>query len=89
MAHMKDARQVKQIIDIYAEASGQIVNADKSSIFFGKNIKGESKNRILEMLGGMKEIKQSKYLGLPRVIGRSNKQVFIYIKEKIINKLKG
>ena len=39
------------------------------------------------MLGGMKEVKQSKYLGLPMVIGRTKKQVFSYIKERVIKRL--
>ena len=32
---------------------------------------------------------QSKYLGLPMVIGRSKRQVFNYIKERVMGKIKG
>ena len=35
----------------------------------------------------MKEVKQSKYLGLPMVIGRTKRQVFSYIKERVIKRL--
>ena len=41
------------------------------------------------MLGGMKLVKQRKYLGLSNVIGRSKRQVFNYIKEKVISRMGG
>lgn len=42
------------------------------------------------MLRGMQQVSQSKYLGLPLVIGRSKRQVFDFIRQKtIITRLKG
>nr|XP_027122107.1 uncharacterized protein LOC113739060 [Coffea arabica] len=49
----------------------------------------EEKVEILRILGGMQQVRQSKYLGLPMVIGRSKRQVFNYIKEKVLRRLKG
>lgn len=37
----------------------------------------------------MKYVKQSRYLGLPLVIGRSKRQVFNYIKERVISRMGG
>ena len=37
----------------------------------------------------MKDIGDSKYLGLPSLIGRSKKRVFRYLKEKVIKKIEG
>ena len=39
------------------------------------------------MLDGIKEVKQSRYLGLSMVIERIKKQVFTYIKERVVKKL--
>ncbi|XP_071920735.1 uncharacterized protein [Coffea arabica] len=74
-AYDREAGQVRRILERYAAASGQIINAEKSYVFFSKNTEERQKARILGMLGGMKEVKQSKYLGLSMVIGRTKKQV--------------
>ena len=58
-------------------------------MFFSKNTEESNKAEILRILGGMKQVDQSKYLGLPMVIGRSKRQVFNYIKEKVMGKIKG
>lgn len=39
------------------------------------------------MLQGVTKQKNSKYLGLPLVIGRSGKQIFRFIKEKVSKKI--
>ncbi|XP_027082670.1 uncharacterized protein [Coffea arabica] len=54
-----------------------------------KNTEESNKAEILRILGGMKQVDQSKYLGLPMVIGRSKRQVFNYIKERVMGKIKG
>ena len=66
-----------QTIKVYEEASGQMINAEKSCVFFSKNIEEITKTGILRTL----DVKQSKYLGLPRAIGRPKKQIFNYIKD--------
>ena len=86
-ANKEGAGEVMQILKQYGEASGQIVNMEKSSVFFGKNTDEGRKQEILGILGGMKLVKQSRYLGLPMVIGRSKRQVFSYIKEKVVSRL--
>ncbi|XP_071917117.1 uncharacterized protein [Coffea arabica] len=68
------AGEVMQILRKYEEASGQVFNVDKSSAFFSKNTVEESKGEILNILGGMSQARQSKYLGLPMFISRSKMQ---------------
>lgn len=49
--------------------SGQMINIDKSTVFFNKNV-GEGKRRsIRRKLRNMKHVKQSRYPGHPSVIG--------------------
>ncbi|XP_071918969.1 uncharacterized protein [Coffea arabica] len=89
LASLKEARQVMRILEIYEIASRQKINTDKSSVFFSKNTDESKKAAILGLLGGMKHVDQSRHLGLPMVIGKSKRQVFNYIKVKVLEKLKG
>ena len=75
------------ILDLYEAASGQKVNVDKSSIFFTINTPLKLKAEIMEVMGAMQDSKHNKYLGLPSIIGKSKKEVFAEIKEKVAKKL--
>nr|XP_023913144.1 uncharacterized protein LOC112024742 [Quercus suber] len=76
-----------QILNSYEAASGQKVNADKSSIFFSPNTPNDVKEEILSILGPMQYSQPKKYLGLPSLIGKSKNQVFAEIKERVSKKL--
>ena len=89
IANKEEGEKVMQLLKRYGDASGQVINAEKSSVFFSKNTRKEGKAEILDILGGMKEAKQSKYLGLPLVIGRPKRQIFNYIRERVINRMCG
>ena len=49
----------------------------------------KKKNEVLDILGPMQDSRCSKYLGLPSIIGKSNNEVFVEIKEKVGRKLLG
>ena len=70
-------------------ASGQKINANKSSVFFSHNAPSGLKNEVLEILGPMQDQRHSKYLGLPSIIGKSKKEIFAEVKEKVGKKLSG
>ena len=73
----------------YEEVSGQKVNTDKSSIFFSPNTAQTTRDEIFNILGPMQNSRHTKYLGLPSLIGKSKKQVFEILKEKVGQKLVG
>ena len=50
--------KVRQIINSYTEAFDQIINVDKSLVFFGKNMREDGKIEMLEILWGMKQAEQ-------------------------------
>lgn len=77
-----------RILDVYGKATGQLINSDKSSVFFSKNGTEDQKKQLLGNMRGMKEARQSKYLGLPLVIGRSKNQVFGFIEDRVNHRLK-
>ncbi|CDP14470.1 unnamed protein product [Coffea canephora] len=72
---------------MYEEASGQLINLEKSSVFFSKNMPMEQRQDVCSALGGMTEMTQGKYLGLPMVISRTKEQIFGFIKENIKRKM--
>ena len=63
------AEEVKDILQVYCEASGQQVNMDKSSIHFAKGCPGSLREEIKGILGVDNEALTEKYLGMPLMSG--------------------
>ncbi|KAL3506894.1 hypothetical protein ACH5RR_032276 [Cinchona calisaya] len=84
-----EARNVLQIIKLYETTSKQLVNLDKSSIFFNRNTNYGIQGDICVILGNVRKVTQGKYLGLPMVITRSKHQVFGAAKERVSSKING
>ncbi|XP_027169605.1 uncharacterized protein LOC113769345 [Coffea eugenioides] len=82
-ASCQEAHELTKILRSYEQASGQMINLDKSSAFFSKNVNQKSKEAVCSKLEGIQQVAQGKYLGLPMVVTRSKKQLFGYIKENI------
>lgn len=71
-------------LELYANASGQVVNLDKSQITFSLNVNAEDQ----EMIMGLFEIDESNnvhytYLGLPSFVDKNKKATFQMLKEKV------
>jgi hypothetical protein len=80
---------MKALINSYQQASGQLVNYNKSEIIFSKKVDHNIKEEIKNILP-MQEVNHfSKYLGQPTFIGRAKSQVFSYILDRVGKKLKG
>jgi hypothetical protein len=70
-ANIEEVNYINSIILDYQNASGQLVNINKSEIMFSKYVKEEVKRSIHHILP-MQHVEQfSKYLGMPTYIGRS------------------
>jgi hypothetical protein len=88
-ASQKEANVIKDIINEYQEASGQLVNMEKSEIMFSKHVPPNTKNDINQILPMKRVSFFSKYLGMPTHVGRSKRQVFDYIQDCVWKKIKG
>ena len=88
-ASLEECHLLRSTLMEYEEASGQKVNTDKSSIFFSPNTAQATRDAIFNILGPMQNSRHTKYLGLPSLIGRSKKQVFEILKERVGQKLVG
>ena len=80
-ATIEECNQALDILDVYGKCSGQQINRSKTTIFFSKSTKVESRNQIKLALGVPEIIQYEKYLGLPSLVGRNKKASFNYIKE--------
>lgn len=71
------------ILKDYERASGQIINAAKSSIFFSSKTPQATRDWVKLVLGIDKEVGVGKYLGLPELFTRRKWDLFSSIVDKI------
>ncbi|XP_058783087.1 uncharacterized protein LOC131657739 [Vicia villosa] len=88
-ANENEADIILKILEKYQRASGQMVNGDKSEVSFSSNLSTELKESIRNKLGFRAVGSHTKYLGLPFVFGRSKKEVFSMVVDRVWKKVKG
>ena len=82
-ASQEEVQCVTDILQLYADSSGQCINFEKSSIYFSSNTDGDRRDFIKNILG-VKEVNRfESYLGLPTLIGRSKYQAFSFLKDRV------
>ncbi|CAL8136353.1 unnamed protein product [Prunus armeniaca] len=80
---------LKHILECYAKGSGQCINFEKSSIFFGQKCPARLKGKLVHILGVWQNEKFGKYLGLNADFGASKRAVFETVRSRIASKLLG
>lgn len=85
----EDATQLKRILELYEQCSGQMISKDKSAILFSKNTRALCRGKVEEVLGITKETMNEKYLGLPVYIGRDKSKTFAFLKDKVWQRIQG
>ena len=88
-ADKEAAITLKAILKRYEEASGQLINAEKSSITFSRKAPAALKQMIHSELQILKEGGVGKYLGLPELFGRKKRDLFSSIVDCIKQKASG
>ena len=66
---VQEAQSLKNILNLFAKASGLAINPNKSQVFF-VNIVLATQRNILRILGFLKGSLPAKYLGIPLGLGR-------------------
>lgn len=88
-ANAREIHAVSRILDKFEEWLGKRVNKEKSALFCSRN----THLGVCENLCNIMRVKNlplnSKYLGLPMVIGRSKNKAFIDVKNKVMAKVAG
>ncbi|GAU21787.1 hypothetical protein TSUD_329120, partial [Trifolium subterraneum] len=88
-ASSHEASKILNILATYEQASGQVVNLDKSEASFSRNVRNEDKDMICNMMGAKAVEAQSRYLGFPIPFGKSKKAVFSFVMDRVWKKVKG
>ncbi|KAL0804916.1 hypothetical protein Bca101_097407 [Brassica carinata] len=79
----------KEVLQKYAEATGQVINLNKSSLTFGKKVDQDLKLSIQNSLGIFAEGGAGTYLGLPECFSGSKVKMLAYIQEKMKGRMSG
>ncbi|XP_055962295.1 uncharacterized protein LOC130015681 [Mercurialis annua] len=86
-ANSQECSLIKEILQVYSKASGQVINMEKSALSFGKGTRPETREEIKSIFN-VPEVKcHEKYLGLPSSVGRCKGNSFQSIKDRIWQKL--
>jgi hypothetical protein len=88
-ASVLEARHLQHILSLYEEASGQMINKDKTVVMYSSNTPTNVKMQIMAELSITHITQNEKYLGLPVHIGKSRKSAFEYIKQRIWARIQG
>ncbi|XP_060959406.1 uncharacterized protein LOC133030622 [Cannabis sativa] len=78
---------INKVLDIYHEASGQLLNTAKSVMSFSPNTSQSAQNFFHQTLGMPISDCHERYLGLPAFSERDKKEMFSDVKERIWQKL--
>ena len=71
--------KVQSILELYKRISGQVVNLQKSRIFFSNNVSDSLRMNISTILGVSAPLNTGRYPGLPSVIGKNKRSIFAFL----------
>ncbi|XP_019198078.1 PREDICTED: uncharacterized protein LOC109191859 [Ipomoea nil] len=78
-----EALKIKDCLDVYSLASGQLINYEKSTAVFSHNTSTPIRNLVSGIIGVPEALDLGRYLGLPSALGRSKTAVFKYIEGNV------
>ncbi|KAL8091605.1 hypothetical protein AgCh_034018 [Apium graveolens] len=87
-ANTTEASKVIELLNVYEKASGQKINRGKSSVFFSSNVLDYNRQSVCQKLQMGEADVNTKYLGLPSILGRNKSAMLGYLKEKACAKVK-
>jgi hypothetical protein len=85
----RSVESLKNTLKTFCDGSGQKINLDKSSVFFGNHCQDHIKERVENTLGVQSEILNDFYLGMPTSVGRSPTVTFNFLLDMIWKRLNG
>ncbi|CAA7059442.1 unnamed protein product [Microthlaspi erraticum] len=88
-ASVAQIRVVRSVLERFCQASGQKVSLDKSKIFFSENVSRELSSEISAESGIQATRELGRYLGMPVLQKRINKDTFGTVLERMSSKLAG
>lgn len=71
------------VLKVYARCTVQLINFEKSSVFYSSNVNSYTRLNVGRTLGVSCGDSLEKYLGLPCIVGRNKKWAFASLRDKI------
>ena len=84
-----ECNEIQRILQVYETSSGQQLNRSKTSLFFSPNTDISTKESIKAMFGAQVIRPHESYLGLPSLVGKSKRNTFAQLKQRVANKVSG
>ena len=84
----EECEALKEVLDLYEAASGQMVNLEKSEACFGKDVEASVQTCVADFLNIKVLECHEKYIGLRTFAGRCKTDVFKFIKNRVWDELK-
>jgi hypothetical protein len=69
-ANIFEWMHIQEVLRVYEEVLGQKLNRGKTSVFFSRNTKVDTRDHIMSVVGVNPTRQYEKYLGLPALVGR-------------------
>ena len=88
-ASIEESITIKKVLEDYEMISGQVINFNKSGIFFSPNVVASVKESISSTLGVSSPLDTKCYLGLPSLFGKSRRVIFGFLKDRLWKRLQG
>jgi hypothetical protein len=86
-SNISETTKLLEILKTYELASGQEINLSKSEVFFSRNLSRATQEDLSNIMGVKHVLGTGTYLGLPSMVGRSKKETFAFIKDRIWRKI--
>ncbi|WVZ55065.1 hypothetical protein U9M48_005778 [Paspalum notatum var. saurae] len=86
---LKMEEHAGRIKGTYSQGSGQKINLQKSSLYFGSHCPPNIKQKVMDALNVHNEALQATYLGMPSYVGQSRVGVFNFIVERMWKHVQG
>ncbi|KAF7147810.1 hypothetical protein RHSIM_Rhsim03G0079300 [Rhododendron simsii] len=83
-AKRSELQVVDSILKDYRNASGQLINFQKSSMFFSRNAGPDLRRNLSAFMAIPVRGDLGRYLGSPAKIGKTKTEMFSYIKERVL-----
>ena len=88
-AKIEECMRLMEVLEKYEKASGQVINKEKTALFFSKNTPEQIKSTIQQLWGVNGTSNFEKYLGLPAMVGREKQTIFNGLKERVAHRIQG
>ncbi|KAI5352872.1 Hypothetical predicted protein [Prunus dulcis] len=85
----RNCNVVASILNSYSHASGQVINFEKSNVYFSPNTPQQFRETVEHIMHVNITENPGKYLGLPTMWGRSKREAMNFVKERMMSKVEG